>query len=734
MVSRSVGPVELLQVGADSDLVRDAVAALGQTDEESELHSVETVECALERLSERRYDCLVLCVGGLEDAAVEAVESFESEGQSVPVVVVATDPGVASAVLAAGAAEVFVPVGGMDERAVLTRRLETVVSAHGLDHEQESAETGAEPSGRTNEIEQLQTVVEALPNDVYMLDMDGRFRSIVPASDRETTISGYEPSDLVGEHVSTVMVEADVAAGQEAIRELVDDDGTERASFEANLRTVDGEQVPHVVHMAPLREGEGDRVTGTVGVLYDISDRVERERRLREKSEFVELTLDTIDDAFYFVDEHGELVRWNETLQDITEYSDADLDEMDALDFFEGTDRERVADAFDRTLETGTSRVEADFVRADGSTVPFEFTGARLTDDDGDLRGVVGIGRDISGRKEREQKLRQIRKHTSDVVWMSSPEKDAMSFVSEAYEDIWGRSTESLLAAPESFVDAVHPDDRDRVEAALAQQRTDPDDYEETYRVVQPDGEVRWVRDHSSGVYDEDDELTRIVGVATDITERKERRQELQLKNRVMEEAPIGITIHDATDPRGTLTYANDGLSALTGYEESTLREDWLSTLCGSETGAREVATLERGMRDREPTTVVALFYRRDGTPFWSRTSLAPVEDDDGTVTHFVGFHQDVTESKEHEQRVERRLDEFSDLLAEELKTPVQRALAEFDRARTDGTDGGVDAAEEWVERLNGLIDDLATVHSFSVKSRETAEAIATGPDTDDNQ
>jgi len=734
MVARSVGPVTVLQVGRESDLIRNAVAALEPANEGTELHGVETVERALDRLAEQGYDCLVLCHEESEAALADAVGSVRSERASLPVVVVTDDPGATDAALSAEATEVFVPADGRDDCAVLTRRIESVVSAHERDSDRETAVTMTEPSDGTKEIERLRTVLEALPNEVYTLDTDGRFRSIVPASGCETTISGHEPSELVGEHVSTVMAESDLAAGRDAVRELVEGEGTERVSFEAHFHTDDDEQVPHVVHVAPLRDGEGDRVTGTVGVLYDVSERVERERQLREKSEFVELTLDTIDDAFYLVDEHGELVRWNETFRAVTGYSDAELDGMDALEFFEGTDRDRVADAIERTLETGTARVEADFLRADGSTIPFDFTGARLTDDDGDLRGLVGIGRDISGRKDREQKLRQIRKHTSDVIWMTSPEKDAISFVSEAYEDIWGRSTESLLTTPESFVEAVHPDDRDRVEAALAEQRRDPDSYDETYRVVQPNGEVKWVRDRASGVYDDDGELTRTVGVASDITERKERERELRLKNRVIEEAPIGITIHDATDPRGTLTYANDRLSALTGYEASTLRDDWLSVLRGSETGSRQLATLERGMRDREPTTAVVLLYRRDGTPFWSRTSLAPVEDDDGTVTHFVGFHQNVTESKEHEQRVERRLDEFSDLLAAELKTPVERALEEFDRARADDSDDAVDAAEEWVEQLSRLIDDLATVHSFSVKSRETAEAMATGTDSYDDQ
>jgi len=137
------------------------------------------------------------------------------------------------------------------------------------------------------------------------------------------------------------------------------------------------------------------------------------------------------------------------------------------------------------------------------------------------------VGREFE-RREREQKLQQLKEDVTDVVWMSTPEKNEIEFVSDAYGEVWGRPPETLLEDATSFVDAVHPEDRDRVRAALEAQQADPDGYEETYRVVRPDGEVRWVHDQSSGVYDEDGTLQRIVGVANDVTEREERERALE--------------------------------------------------------------------------------------------------------------------------------------------------------------------------------------------------------------
>jgi len=136
------------------------------------------------------------------------------------------------------------------------------------------------------------------------------------------------------------------------------------------------------------------------------------------------------------------------------------------------------------------------------------------------------VGQELE-RRGREETLQQLKENITEVVWISSPEKDEMKFISDSYGDVWGRPPETLLREPTSFVDAIHPDDRDRVQDALAAQQTNPDAYEETYRIVQPDGEIRWIHDRSSGVYTDDGLLQSIVGIATDITQRKEHEQEL---------------------------------------------------------------------------------------------------------------------------------------------------------------------------------------------------------------
>lgn len=128
--------------------------------------------------------------------------------------------------------------------------------------------------------------------------------------------------------------------------------------------------------------------------------------------------------------------------------------------------------------------------------------------------------------KRSETMFRQFAEHIDSVFWMTDPKKNQMIYVSPAYEKVWGRSRESLYSEPLSFVDAIHDEDRERVVKAILEQSTRP--YEEIYRVVRPDGTVRWVKDRGFMIRNEIGEVYRIVGIAEDISALTEARTQLE--------------------------------------------------------------------------------------------------------------------------------------------------------------------------------------------------------------
>jgi PAS domain S-box-containing protein len=141
--------------------------------------------------------------------------------------------------------------------------------------------------------------------------------------------------------------------------------------------------------------------------------------------------------------------------------------------------------------------------------------------------GLSVFASDITERKrveeqlqQSEERFRQMAESITEVFWMTDPDKNQILYVSPAYEKIWGRSRQSVYEQPTTWLDAVHPDDRQRVERAVRTQQI-LGGYDEEYRIIQPDGSVRWIRDRAFPINDAEGHVYRVTGIAEDITERK---------------------------------------------------------------------------------------------------------------------------------------------------------------------------------------------------------------------
>jgi PAS domain S-box-containing protein len=188
--------------------------------------------------------------------------------------------------------------------------------------------------------------------------------------------------------------------------------------------------------------------------------------------------------------------------------------------------------------------------------------------------------------------------------------------------------------------------------------------------------------------------------VIRDLTEQKEREQQLTLFGRAIDSAAQGITIADAEQADTPLIYANEGFEQITGYSVQNVLGRNCRFLQGENTEQARVEELREAIEAERPVAVDLLNYRQDGTPFWNRLEIVPVEDDEGNVTHYLGLQRDVTEQKEREQQ----LAVLNRVLRHNLRNKMNVIQVYADQLAT------WDLKEEAVAAIQTAADDLMTI------------------------
>ena len=201
---------------------------------------------------------------------------------------------------------------------------------------------------------------------------------------------------------------------------------------------------------------------------------------------------------------------------------------------------------------------------------------------------------------ESEARFRELAEIIDECFWISDPLKQQILYISPAYETIWQRTCESLYAAPRIWLDAIHPDDRSRVEAAADGQADRH--YDETYRILRPDGSIRWIHDRAFPVRDSNGKTLRIVGTAKDITEIKNLEAQYLRAQRMESIGTLAGGI--AHDLNNVLAPIMMSIELLKMEERNPLRLELLNTLEGSaKRGAdmvRQVLSFARGEEGQE--------------------------------------------------------------------------------------------------------------------------------------
>jgi PAS domain S-box-containing protein len=288
-------------------------------------------------------------------------------------------------------------------------------------------------------------------------------------------------------------------------------------------------------------------VTGLV-LVAALAESTRAERALRESEAGYLDLFDNAPDMMASVEAAtGRIVQCNQTLARALGFAKNEIVGRLVFELYRRDSVVQAREVFRAFLDVGEVHdAELQLQRHDGSPIDVSLNVSAIRDAQGRIVRNRSVWRDITERKradeairDSEERFRQLAENIPQVFWISDPRTAQVIYVSRAYETVWGRTVESLYAAPRSFLDAVHPHDLAIVMASLEQQQRGAATTVE-YRLLRTDGSVRWIWDRGFPIHGQSGDVYRIAGIAEDITERKRVEQGLEAQHttaRILAEA-----------------------------------------------------------------------------------------------------------------------------------------------------------------------------------------------------
>lgn len=325
---------------------------------------------------------------------------------------------------------------------------------------------------------------------------------------------------------------------------------------------------------------------------------------------------------------------------------------------------------------------------------------------DGTITGFVAINRDITVRKRRERNLTFFEQAIEQVGTgiAAYDVEGAIRYANEAYADMLGTVSGTLTGQSITELNPVFEADRfDEYWNSFAVGETRR---QEGVNQRLDDGSAVPVDTVTTHVTVGDDEYH--VGTIQDITARKERERELQMFRKAVEQAGHAVVV---TDTAGTIEYVNPAFEELTGYDREEAIGETPAILKSGEHDQEFYQRLWGTILGGEVWKGEIINERKSGEQYVIDQTIAPLENGDDEITHFVAINRDITEIKEQEQELRRqndRLEKFGRTVAHDLRNPLNVMDAHLNMAKeADNPETAHAKMQQAVDRMTELIDEL---------------------------
>jgi PAS domain S-box-containing protein len=492
--------------------------------------------------------------------------------------------------------------------------------------------------------EELQLVLDSVPALIFYKDLDNR---MVQANKAWFQTFRFSEHDVIGKSLSDFLPEEQAAEIYRDDLEVITSRQPKRNILEAfeidgKLRTFITDKIPY--------QNENGEVVGIIGFAQDITEREQAEAALREREQLLTTVLSTSPVAIGLTTNRR--LEWaNEAWAKMFGFTSEKeyLGKSARILYPSEEEFQRAGPLLYSNLDDGrTNEADALMVRRDGSLFDARLR-MRLVDISDKSKGAITAITDVSKRKRMEEALRESEERLdmalqgADLGLWDLDVKSGRAVVNERAAQMAGYKLHELDPTISSFERLLHPEDKDRVLAAMNAHMTGQSPaLAEEYRIHTKSGEVRWNLARGKVVErDKDGYAVRMAGTFLDITERKKSELALRRLATAVEQAEEAIVITDRT---GTIHYINPAFEKITGYSRDEALGGKPSILKSGEHDEEFYRNLWNTITQGKVWKGRFVNRRKDGSLYREDATISPVRDRSGSIVNFVAVKRDVTQ------------------------------------------------------------------------------------------
>ncbi len=470
---------------------------------------------------------------------------------------------------------------------------EAMVALQGLNHDLESRIEQHTIELRNSEARQRR-LFDQNPVGIVVSNLQGQITRINTSL---KTMLGYSQTELLEQSIYDLLVEPSPSA--EPWLEDLQESTLSIVKREVTLRSAKQHQVWATLTSALILDAFG-HPSEVIHLVEDISLRKQAEAELTRYAQEVEDLYNNAPCGYHSLDAAGRFVRINDTELAWLGYERREVIGRAFKDFLTPTSQRVFAETYPRFQQIGWVKdLDFELLTRDGRVFPVLLSSIAMRDDQGRYLCSRTTTFDMRDRKqvelalqESEEKFRQLAENIAGVFWMRDLAGN-MLYISPAYETLWQQSLDSLKDRPISWLESIHPEDLARMRRNVKENQA----FDEEYRVILPDGSLRWIHDRGFEVRNAQGEVYRLAGIAEDVTAQKQAAQKLQTTNEqlILSNAELARATRLKDEFLANMSHElRTPLNAILGMAEG-LQEQIFGPITPEQT--RSIATIERSGR-----------------------------------------------------------------------------------------------------------------------------------------